>query len=111
MKISPITDRPKAEKIAADAEFLIVQKKENGEKGTFLADAKKLADHISPDEMKEQADRAEPTIAANPFRARQFLRETRSTQKAAFRSDRTRRQAENASFSAAERKRRKAARS
>lgn len=63
MKISPITDRPRAEKIDGDAEFLIVQKKENGEKGTFLTDAKKLAAHISIDAMKEQADRA--VAAAN----------------------------------------------
>ena len=69
MKISPITDRPKAEKIAADAEFLIVQKKENGEKGTFLADAKKLADHISTDAMKEQADRAENAVKSVTVKA------------------------------------------
>ena len=69
MKISPITDRPKAEIIAADAEFLIVQKKENGEKGTFLTDAKKLADHISTDAMKEQADRAENAVKSVTVKA------------------------------------------
>lgn len=69
MKISPITDRPRAEKIDGDAEFLIVQKKENGEKGTFLTDAKKLADHISTDAMKEQADRAETAVKSVTVKA------------------------------------------
>ena len=69
MKISPITDRPRAEKIDGDAEFLIVQKKENGEKGTFLTDAKKLADHISTDAMKEQADRAENAVKSVTVKA------------------------------------------
>ena len=69
MKISPITDRPRAEKINGDAEFLIVQKKENGEKGTFLTDAKKLADHISTDAMKEQADRAENAVKSVTVKA------------------------------------------